>query len=1026
MDDFKKLHQIYGMFSPGSEQAARVLGPDKTSDLFSSLQSTLINANDGIRTVEMLKSELENLYKQTSADDPNLSLETRYLLNRYMSFYSSLGGLDVSGDAVPRSSKMWCSDNRTKAGDSLEFHQIIGLKSDDVRINKKPMCIIQSRSPFVSPATKDAVHVETFLNYMPSFVMSRCVPYLSVDFVFKRPVMDDNEDSLNTMGMYKFLLGGVATKNLGSSDKAIYDSRSERVDAEKDSGETSQYYTSAGMEMFTSPQTLINLNSNLNDYRYVGVIDPTRPFATIENFSVEVKGTTGLMSFKTAQLVITVHDKSRLSEIADLVQPAVYGRSTLWVTYGWRHPVDKASIASQGGDNANLMEAETYQEFINNKMLLKESYGISNAQFTFDLSGQVKLTLSLYTKSVEQMRRFALADDMPFMRLRREQERLSKEIKEIKERYKIEPPRGITKEIRPYVVISNAAAGLSTPNMKPEEVRQAILELKASIVNSLPNGTQSQQEDRKNVAFELETRLNKFYFGEPQPKNTKEFNFSARSKECATEFIKSKFDELSGPDPFLAFEDIDGIKKNQTMMTDFGMPNGTYPYESEMKGANLASVAAADPETQQLIQGLKSQVVSFGKLFSVFVLPMMYELEDVDECQLFFYNINDFAGLASGTNIADFAIDLPEFLRQYNKMISANGSVNITVENFVKLAVTSQLTDLRAIPFGFRSGQRDYFEKWTNEKSAAVISSAGEAKYAARAMAVNLRRGAFTLPKIEVYVETTRAHVSPTTRGLLERQGEEGLFTIQNHGVKNIMRIHIFDAAAMTYGTEVDTVKAEASRENTNEFRHIVRFLEFNPYMAGAPPVIDPDNLGNEKDEKVVLTGQTSGIVLGSGNSQSRKTLMAEMAKRMPMLIPGMNNSSIKDVTVSTNNDPNMTTIQIVRTENEGRVDSGPRGDGLPGLPLRIIPVTMEMKMLGCPHLNFSQQFYVDMNTGTDIDNSYGITSINHSISPGTFESSVKLVPIDAYPQYAQAYYDLFGKENEQKNAKKDFVTSGG
>ena len=1019
MDDFKKLHQIYGMFSPGSEQAARVLGPDKTSDIFSSLQNTLINANDGIRTVEMLKTELEGLYSRNStAGDSNLSLETRFHLNRYVSFYSSIGGLQVSGDAAPRSHNMWCSDNRTRAGETLEFHQIIGFKSDDDRLSKKPMSIIQSRTPFVSPATKDAVQVETFLNYMPSFIMSRCVPYLSVDFIFKRPVVDGAVDSLNTMGMYKFLLGGKEVNSLGSADKAIYDARSEKVDPAKDSGEMSQMYTSAGMEMFTAPQTLINMTPGLNDYRYINISDPTRPFATIENFSVEVKGTTGLMSFKTAQLVITVHDKSRLAEIADLVQPAVYGRSTLWITYGWRHPIDKKEAKDSSGAGANHIEAESYQEFINNKMLLKESYGISNAQFNFDLSGQVKLTLSLYTKSVEQMRRFTLADDMPFMRLRREQDRLSKEISEIKEKYKLEPPKGITKEIRPYVVISNAAAGLSTPNMDPKDVVKAIEELETAIANSAPNeSSESQKTDRANVAFGLKTRLNKFYFGEPLPKNTKEFHFSAASKACATEFIKSKFDELSGPDPFLAFEEIDGVKKIQNMMVDFGLQNGVYPYASEMNSANLASVAAADPETQNLIQGLKSQVVSFGKLFSVFVLPMMYELEDVDECQLFFYNVNDFAGLASGTNIADFAIDLPEFLRQYNKAISANGSVNITVESFVKLVVASQLTDLRAIPFGFRSGQRDYFEKWTNEKSTTTISEAGEAKYAARALAVNLRRGAFTLPKIEVYVETTKAHVKHSD--LLTLQGEEGLFTTQNSGVKNIMRIHVFDAAAVAYATEADTVKHEAARDGENRFKHVIKFMEFNPYTQESPPIIEPENLKEESEKEKVLTGRSAGIILEGGNSESRIVLMREMAKKMPVLIPGMNNSSIKEVTVSTNNDQQMSTLQMIRTENEGRVDAGPRGDGLPGMPLRIIPVTMEMKTLGCPHLNFSQHFYVDMNTGTDIDNSYGITSINHAISPGTFESSIKLVPVDAYPQYASAYSDLFKKEDEQKKALK-------
>lgn len=1005
-DNFKKLQNIYRMFSPGAEIAERSIKPVDADSILQKLQNILINTSEGVKTVSDLKASLENLYKGAGISDGQ-----KKELNRYFTFYSSLGRLEGG----PQSAYMWTSEGHANSGTDVDFHRIIGLPGEDPRMSEKPTSIILSRTPFVSPATRDASFVESFLNFMPSVVMSRCVPYLDVEFVFDRPAGGD--DFLTTASQLKFLLGGKNIKDLGTTDKATYEGSRRKFTPKQPEGVEpldpviTRNYTATGMEMFTSPQTLLNLESDSNSSRYIKVLNPMLPFATIESASINVKGTTGIMCHKTAQLVLMLHDRSRLTDIADIIQPAAYGRTTIWLTYGWRSPSDPNESGTDG-------YVETYAEFINNKMLIKEAYGIVNSQFTFDTGGQVKITLSLFTKSASEMRQVTLAEDQPFLQLIRDQEKLSRQIREIKQKYNIEQPEGINKEIRAFTIINGAANGNSMPDMNEDEVRGAI----DNLFNSIGKGSKIPPEE----VGKLRSKLNKFYFGEDPGR--KKFNFKAKSKENAVAFIQSKFEELNGPDPFLVFKQVGQIKKMEKMMSDFGIDNGEYPYISELESSAKSSVAASNKETQKLIAGtgktgsLRSKVVSFGKLFSVFVVPSVYTMDFVDECQVFFYNINDYAGLASGTNIAEFAIDLPEFLRQYEEQIAANATVNMTVEQFVQLAVNSQITDLRAIPFGFRSHQKELFKEWKPDSPNAEIADKKESQFAARSLAVNASRGGFQLPNIEVIIEMTRSGLPQDAAGdLLRMYSGTGLDygQIKDSNQKRIMKIHVFDKGQNPYSAAARIL----ADEKGNGVNFSSNYDVFDPFKKPLPPVV------NEKGETVEMTTQQkeiAGLVKKTymlnvnGSAEDRDNIRRNVSRLVPTLVPGMNNSSITEASVSTQNDPQMATIQIMGANRSKSPTSQPRGDGMPGLPLRIIPVTMSMKSFGCPLINFAQMFFVDMNTGTTIDNIYGIIGITHSINPGKFETSLELTPVDAYGKYEAALNLLDEMKNTADKAEDD------
>jgi hypothetical protein len=55
------------------------------------------------------------------------------------------------------------------------------------------------------------------------------------------------------------------------------------------------------------------------------------------------------------------------------------------------------------------------------------------------------------------------------------------------------------------------------------------------------------------------------------------------------------------------------------------------------------------------------------------------------------------------------------------------------------------------------------------------------------------------------------------------------------------------------------------------------------------------------------------------------------------------------------------------------------------------------MTTLGCALLNINQQFFIDFGTGTTADNIYLLTHIEHRIKQGSFESHLRLTPLDAY-----------------------------
>jgi len=118
----------------------------------------------------------------------------------------------------------------------------------------------------------------------------------------------------------------------------------------------------------------------------------------------------------------------------------------------------------------------------------------------------------------------------------------------------------------------------------------------------------------------------------------------------------------------------------------------------------------------------------------------------------------------------------------------------------------------------------------------------------------------------------------------------------------------------------------------------------------------------------------------------------------VPTIRFGSATGTIVSAGLSSQSDPALTNINII---NMNKSTSGtPDLSRSRGLPLQIAPTECSLEMLGCPLMQFGQNFFIDFGTGTTADNIYFVTGLDHKIEAGAFTTSVKLTFLDAYGVY--------------------------
>jgi hypothetical protein len=862
-------------------------------------------------------------------------------------------------------------------------------KQDDDNIVKK-LSAIEIFSPNIAPSAKDTEGLSILFNGIPNIELARLIPYLDVQFMFGKPTAD-YDGNLSAPSIFKFLEGAIKVKD--NSTLALL-TRGNQIEgriegARNDTGNLAI----AGMELFTSPQTMVNadipnprynrLNSSTKEYelRSTSVIDKFRPFLSFKQLTIDVAPSVGLFSFKTAKMEFVLHDRSRLSEIADLVKPDLYGTTELMVEYGWSHP---------DGPEMNNAYADLF-----NSTRIKEKYGIKNVQFTFDEVGQVNITLELFTKGGTDIytANIATASEATRQSIVRIQE-LSDIISRFRQALPNQSGQNNTREIRGIQALDAASDIQSNIRLSPEIINQ-IRELKRSL------GPISSRNRDVSILLDSLTSLFQTINQNRNSRRGSQTTQTSALEQLSNSIqsdIRQQFSILKeGYDPFYPFgfelpdNRIQGApvrKRSERFRRVLRSGQGANQRQQTVPGQTISN---------NILNEFDNEQVSLGKLLMTFIGQPLASTGNYDEIQFIFYPFNNYAGYARFLHTGQFMIDLRFMIEQYFRfrMESVSRAANVNLNEFMQFIQSTIIDDPAAPVYGID----DFYEKTINrDTNQAQTTARFDAVRLQTEISERLRNitpdGTFKQPTIDLYIESVpRKNFNPNST-------EESL-----DNSKTILRIHVYDKQASQYEGLGSIL--ELARDNT-----LSAFSTITADSTNQNSIIGQAQ--KQQIEQIINSAIRNGIIERINPSRrelnpdgrysyykfvgSQGKLKEFIMKTMPYIIYGCAGTTIQTANLTSQNDPALSSVNMIRSTNANPQRANGEQPG--GLPIQIIPAELNINCFGNTLVNFAQRIFVDFQTGTTVDNIYVVNGLSHTITQGEFKTDIKLVFYDGYGKY--------------------------
>lgn len=808
--------------------------------------------------------------------------------------------------------------------------------------------------------------VEFFLNYMPSIFPSMMIPFFEVEFDFPKTLPGttprDDVNFLNRPSLLRFLLGSVDLKTipLTAADKSLIYSKKVLT-----RGNKIQEAYNTGMEMFTSPQTLVNmygLQAALNPR----VVDakPFLPPATLTGGTINMMnaGAEAFVHMK-ASIQFTIHDKARISEFSEFFRIAQGTQDlTVWLTYGWIAP---------RGDTEN----DSYARFINQTMLKKVAFNIMNVSFSIDGSGQASMSVDLVQqgKSFVDSTQLTQEDNSEFFTAIKEIKRATEALEKSKTAIGDFDPAFQT-----FKIVKDVQTGLggfgakSLSDQEKQQLQNLITEvntdtrqvLNPEVKKSLSDGLQAAQ----TLSGYYDKQMNKL-------------------RSYARSYVKSKFDDcikLSSLDPFLPDRFKQKISINESSgATEYVLYKDSLLAEIEMMNKPPKVVQKNNKKTGTTQPVGTKRIVSFGKIFSSFCLPpllMMGKEQGIDEIQVNFYQLNESCGPLSLQNIAEIPVDMDMLIEQFAVSAEQSGGEMMTLRSFIKTFNMSYLQDNRAIGYGLTA----LYEGFTIEKPEEQSRKDKGFDFEKKRKEWGDKYGILRVPNLQIKLETSPKRTSGTYVDMLEQ-----LRNPTEDSTGTVMKIHIYDAHMNPY----DNAKLTILKNSQNAY-------------LGVPQEMLTPELQKVEYDQATKSGRI-GDVQVIANDPSKNPLVELVQNTLPTLTIGANGTLINSISFSSKTDGQLATALAVSTAKNGTAANTLSPNGLRmsanQLPLRVTDSSVSMTSLGCPIADLYQHFFIDFGTGTTLDNIYAASGINHTFSPGKFETSWTMIPVDGYSRFAGA-----------------------
>lgn len=830
------------------------------------------------------------------------------------------------------------------------------------RLNKKPTNPNKSSQSLVSIlynqpkyrfGTRNETEMSFFFNSFTNLDIAKSYPIVNVSI--KMPSIVDNgifAKSFGTSTINQSLFGTISNTTENYDIFNAYDSKvvSHSDYTNKKPKEEVINGTGMNMSIFTMPQTVNNFNEKsigqskkdiVGGNRINPILNNTRPLATIKNIDLKSSPTYDLKGHKEGTLSLVVHDRSRLVDFAPFMKADLYGRhgAEIIIEYGWSH---------MDGEDPNNPKAQ-----IINSMRVKEKYMIKQTSSTIGEDGQVNIKLSISLIGNNSFKTIVSSEteaSLTVKQLNNSKQKIRNLLKELNEENK-----RINNKIR--YDFDTVFANKVTLTTIPSQVQKMDDSTKKKLKYAL-------NKIDKNFSFNIENISNYFNIvpeeilkkseGQNKVKDNIEYN------ESYFLYIKEELIEFKKLCAELSEKIGTKIKSNSKKFDKIIKSPNQDPYMDKpliLKLNNINKKKKQD-KLEKIIQSKTlDEYVSFGKIVTNFIGNEITSLGKFDEVQVVFHTVNEYAGCMSHNNIASFLINKKELKEFFvNDIYSPTRNISYSVEALFTRIIKEFIEKETQYCYGFRDISK---KKGPNYKD--VIKKRFE----------KLGIEKFKKPKIRLYLDCISPSVEETNNSKISD--------------KTILRISFVDLQDDPYSSINDVIKQSAddnpiikinkllAKEKNNAKEHKNKNAFINNSINGIKKVLGDKVSTNKNGDIVISLEELKGI------KERMKTLV-------PSVTLGTENSPVKKASATVSSAGDLATIIIQKGTQKYNV-SGVKFDT--DLPLRVIPSQVQLEMLGCPFINFGQYVFIDFLTGTNIDNTYVTTSINHSLSPGSFKTSV-------------------------------------
>lgn len=568
-----------------------------------------------------------------------------------------------------------------------------------------------------------------------------------------------------------------------------------------------------------------------------------------------------------------------------------------------------------------------------------ERYNIINSSFSFGSGGGVKIALKLSIKGSGDINVLRISSNPEYSDSINKLEELSEQIKKAREKIPaLRKPESTSKEIRVYQIIDSAANnGELIDNVT---VKQQEAELQKFIDNL------KKRSNAADVGPELQEFLKSMIdYLRGKEKLDAPFDSKAKTEKripLVDTLLGDKFKAILGQDkdgkPIDAPDPFFNIK-------DDNDPNSQGdPYWQDQDLQIL----------QKLIKGKSNKFfarpyVSLAKLM-LFYVGVPLQTLGYEEVQFIYYPLNTEAGKAGGTCLSGFPVELAYFRDVLAEQAKRTKNANMTVKQFVQLLNDSVLSDVRNWVYGMRS--------LYNERKQGKPSEPPELKKNQE----DKIDGRFRKPIIEIQIESRGTRIS-------------------DNSDKKILRFHIYDKLSSAYEPAIKVLEAQNRLNN-------IKADNSNAASPFSNPLA-----------QLITVANSIGINLKNGDYNSYEDMKKVVSQMTPVLKYGSNHSGIIAGTLQTMQNSELATVNMQRAMGP-QYNSEPNGSSVSSLPLRVQPSQLDLTVIGCPLLNGTQQYFIDFDTGTTVDDLYVLTHYSHRIAAGKFESTCKFTPMNAYGSY--------------------------